>query len=201
MSTAVAKSAVTKTVTLTSTSALLDLDSAAKGYRAARDVVSERVADLDDEIRAIYRRRLPGIKSAIVEAKTAQDAAAAAVQRNAILFAKPAPRTMVLRGIKLGFKAGVGSVSWEADDGDLVARIERIYKSEPEKLELLIITKKKPSKDALKTLEAVELAKLGVEVEGVGDFVVVSDSDSDAKALMKRILKEGAVHEVAPNAD
>ncbi len=186
----------TVTKTAPTTSGLLDLDNAAKEYRTARDLVSERVADLDAEVGELYRRRLPGIKSAIAAAKTAQDAAVAAVQRNAGMFAKPAPRTMVLRGIKLGFKAGVGSVSWEMEDEALVARIERIYKGEPDKLELLVITKKKPSKDALKTLDAVELAKLGVEVEGVGDFVVVSDSDSDATKLVKRILKEGSIHEV-----
>lgn len=176
--------------------AIADLDHHAKLYRAARDVVSERVSELDAEIAALYRRKLPGIKSAIATAKSAQDAAAAVVQRHAFIFEKPNPRTMVLHGIKLGMAKGAGKVSWEMEDEVLVARIERMFADEPETLELLVITEKKPSKEALKKLEAKILAKLGVEVEGVGDYVVVSDSDTDAKKLVKRILKEGAIHEV-----
>lgn len=176
--------------------AISDLDHNAKLYRAARDVVSERVSELDAEIAALYRRKLPGIKSAIAAAKTAQDAAAAAVQRHTFIFQKPNPRTMVLHGIKVGLAKGAGKVTWEMEDDVLIGRIERMFAGEPETLELLIVTEKSPSKDALKKLEAKILAKLGVEVEGVGDYVVVADSDTEAKKLVKRILKEGAIHEV-----
>lgn len=176
------------------TTALIELDRAAKTYRDSRDLVAKRITELDEELRALYRRRMPGIKSAIVAAKDAQDAAAATVQKFPTMFTRP--RTMVLHGIKLGFGKGKGKIEWDCEDDVLVERIEKLFKDDPDTRELLIITEKKPSKDALKNLEAKLLAKLGAEIEAVGDYVIVADAASDGKKLMKRILKEGAVHEV-----
>lgn len=174
--------------------ALIELDTAAKTYSTARADVSERVANLDAALREIYRRHMPGLRKAIAVAKTAQDAAAAAVERHPDMFKKP--RTMVLHGITLGFKKGAGKIDWDCDDDVLVQRIEKLFKGDETTLGLLIITEKKPAKDALKALDAKDLAKLGVTIDGVGDFVIVSEDDSAGKKLVKRILKEGAIHEV-----
>ena len=184
----------TTTTESPTTAALIDLDKAAKAHRTARDVVDLRVSELDAEIADLYRRKLPGIRTALAAAQTTQDAAVAAVLRHPEMFPQK-KRTMVLRGIKLGFTKGGGRVEWEAEDATLIERIEKMFKGDDTTLALLINTTKTPSKDALKQLEADVLAKLGVTVEGVGDFVVVSDSDSAAKKLVKRILKDGAVHE------
>ncbi|MBI5771901.1 MAG: hypothetical protein HZA93_29280 [Verrucomicrobia bacterium] len=176
------------------TAGLLDLDSAAKSYRTAADSVAARVDELDHELRELYRRKLPGIRKALGEAKSAQDAAVAAVLRNKPMFEEK--RTLVLRGVKLGLQKGAGKLDWEIEDDELVARIAKLFKGEEEMLAQLLHTAVTPAKDGLKQLDAAVLAKLGVTVEGVGDYVVVSDTDSDARKLVKRILKEGAVHEI-----
>lgn len=181
------------------TAGLLEIDKLAHDYSTARAIVTERINSLNDELRDLHRRRLPGIKAALLSAKTAQEILADAIRRHADLFIQP--RTIVLHGIRIGLKKGSGKLEWEVEDDILVARIERMFSDDPQALETYIIVERKPAKEALKNLDAKQLAKLGATVEGTGDFVVIADSDTEAKKLVKRILKEGAVYEVDSQED
>ena len=158
-------------------------------YKNARSIVADRVAALEDEIRDAHRRKVPGIKSALASAKDAQANLVAAIQSAPHLFEKP--RTWTLNGIKVGYQKGKGGLEWD-DDDKLVARIEKLF---PDQKDILIVTKKKPAADALKQLEAKDLARLGVTFEDVGDYVVVKATDGEVDKLVKKILKEGAVEE------
>lgn len=175
------------------TAAIVVLDNSAKAYAAARAKVYERTDELEAELRALYRNKMKGIRSALAEAETAKAALVADVQEHRAFF--DSPRTMTLHGIKFGLKKGAGKISWEDEDDVVVGRIDRLFKGDDDMLQQLIITTRKPSKDSLMALDVKDLAKLGIKVEGVADFVVVSDSASDARKLVKRILKEGSVHE------
>lgn len=57
---------------------------------------------------------------------------------------------------------------------------------------LLIITEEKPSADALKNLDTRDLARVGVRIEGTGEFVVVKTADSAVNKLVAKTFKEGA---------
>ncbi|MES2697271.1 MAG: host-nuclease inhibitor Gam family protein [Verrucomicrobiota bacterium] len=165
---------------------LAELEALAGAYVKARTVVSERVADLQTEVSALQRRRVGGIKAAAAEAADLCARLRATIEKAPHLFVRP--RTMSLHGVTVGFRKGSGKLEWE-DDAKTVALIRKHL---PDQAELLIITEEKPSADALKNLDAKELAKIGVAMEGTGDFVVVKTTDSALEKLVAKILKEGA---------
>ncbi len=177
-----------------STSAAInEIDGLAKRYATIREVLSTRVSRFDSEVASLHRRCVPGIKSAAAEAADLQAQLVAAIQSHSKLFVQP--RTMSLHGIKVGFAKGKGAVNWDCDDEQLVARIEKMFAGDDAMLEVLINTTKKPSKEALKSLDAKLVAKLGVTVEATGDYIVVKASETAVDKLVAKILKEGAVEE------
>lgn len=71
------------------------IETLTKEYAAARAVVADRVNALDDEARAMQRRKIPGIKSALASAEDAKSRLAAAIQSAPHLFENRAmKRTM-----------------------------------------------------------------------------------------------------------
>jgi hypothetical protein len=174
------------------------IQEAAKRYAAARAVVSERATALESEIAEASRRKLPGIRKAIAEAADHQANLVELVKQNPDLFVQP--KTMTLHGIRFGFAKGKGAVEWTVEDEVLVTRLEKMFRGEPELLEQLVKTTKKPIVGGLKELGGDALAKLGVTIEETGEYVFVKAADSEADKLVKRLLKEGAVEEAEPAA-
>jgi len=172
-------------------SLIAQIDALASDYAKAREVLAERVQHFESEVQAVRNRLLPGIKSAAAGAANTQSFLSAGIICQPELFTKP--RTMTLHGIKLGFAKGKGKITW-ADDDKVVAAIRRHFAQDS--ADTLIRTVEEPVKDALAQLPAVELRKLGVQVEEAGDHVYIKASDSEVDKLVAAILKEGAVDEV-----
>ncbi|MBI5770798.1 MAG: host-nuclease inhibitor Gam family protein [Verrucomicrobia bacterium] len=172
--------------------ALNEIETLAKQYADERSTVATRVQTYEDQVRATQRRFVPGIKTAAAQAAAAQARLVAAIEKHPELFAKP--RTLTLHGIKLGFQKGKGKIEWD-DDEKVLAAIARNYPAPV--AETLIITTRTPAKDALAQLPAADLRKLGVTITDAGDFVVVKATDSEVDKLVAKILREGAVEEVA----
>lgn len=170
---------------------LFQIENLAKMYALARNELARRVAAFADEVRAVERRKIPGIKTALASAEDAKGALVAAIQAAPQLFEKP--RTQTFSGIRVGFAKGKGALDWD-DDAQLVARIKKLM---PDQADVLIATKETPVANALKQLEAKELARLGVRFEEIGDYVFVKSSDGAVDKLVKKILKEGAVEDAA----
>jgi hypothetical protein len=168
------------------------IETLAKQYATDRGIVAYRVATLEDEVREVHRRKLPGIKAAVASAADSQAKLTAAIEAHPELFVQP--RTMTLHGIKLGFQKGKGSTQWP-EEAKLLAAIKKNFG--PRALETLIETIEKPNKEAVCKLSMAELKKLGVVVTGTGDFVFVKASDSEVDKLVAKILKEGAIEEAA----
>ncbi|MES2697492.1 MAG: host-nuclease inhibitor Gam family protein [Verrucomicrobiota bacterium] len=165
---------------------LAKIDELAQQYAAARRVVSERVKALEAEIASLQRRRVGAIKVAAAEAADLSTELRVLIERAPHLFVRP--KTLTLHGVTLGFRKGVGKMEWE-DDAKVVALIRKHL---PGQADVLIVTEEKPSADALKNLEARDLARIGVHMECTGDFVVVKSTDSSIDKLVTKILKEGA---------
>lgn len=174
---------------LPSASRIEEIDTLAREYATARRRLAERVESLQVELQALHRRRRDGIIDAAQLARAAQEELLAAVEAAPELFVKP--KAMTLHGIKIGFQKGKGSATWEIDDDKLVAKIKHIYAADEITMAVLIKTTEEPSKDGLKTLDAKELARLGVKIEGVDDVPFVKSTDSEVDKLVKAILKEG----------
>lgn len=139
---------------------------------------------LQAEVEDAKRRSMKAIRRAVERAKTSRATLHTAVSVSADLFVKP--RTVVIEGIKVGFKKGAGAVDF--DDAEKVCDL--IHKHLPELEETLVNVIRKPIKAALAVLPAQDLKRIGVRVEADGDVVVIQDTIGDVGKLVDALLKE-----------
>jgi hypothetical protein len=163
-----------------------EIEQLTKEYADSRTVLGDRVQRLNDEIEAIKRRLLPGIKKAVAGAAERKALLKASIEEGASLFVRP--RTIVAHGIKVGLEKGKGKIEIPKEDYERVCKL--IEKHFPDQAEVLVKTTKTPLKKALGNLSVVELKKLGITVEETGDQVVIKGTDSDVDKLVKALLKE-----------
>ena len=129
---------------------LADIEKLTKGFSEGREDLAARVRTLEEEIQAVKKRHLAGIKRSVASVAEKQHALKTALEDSKDLFKKP--KTMILHGIKIGFMKAKGKISW-ADDAQVVKLIKKHF---PESAELLIKTTEKPLKDALQGLSAAD---------------------------------------------
>lgn len=158
------------------------IEQAAKAARAARLVLTDRVTTLQDEIEAAKKRKLPGIKTAVADVKEADAKLLAMLQLAPQLFVRP--KSVVLHGIKLGYKKGSGSL--EIADVDSLVKLVR--KHFPEQFDLLVKTKHTPIKKALQNMATGDLKKLGVTVEGTTEVCFIQDATDSVDKLVAALL-------------
>lgn len=163
---------------------LNDIDKMAKSYAETREDLTMRVSALEEELEAVRKKHMVGIKRRIAVAAEESSQLRAAVEQSRELFGRP--KTIVLHGIKVGFQKGKGKLDWE--DDDLVVRL--IKRHFPEQAEVLIKTTEKPRKDGLNGLTVAELKKIGVTAEECGEMVVVKPVDTDVDKIVKALLKD-----------
>lgn len=174
-------------MTTTTQLSITQLEVLCRDYARARGVLAERVTTLRAEVASVKRRRLPGIKTACAEAADLRDQLRIAIKFTPELFVKP--RTFTLHGIKVGYQKGKGKLVW--DDEEKV--VKRILAMVPElDDDLFIETVQKPRKEALLTLDAATLKRLGCRIEGTDDQILVKSADSEVDKLVAQILEEGA---------
>lgn len=169
---------------------LNDLEKRAKALADTRASVASIVQTLNDGIDALKRNHMAALKKAVNAAAEQHERLKAVIDENPQLFVKP--RTVVMHGIKFGFKKGSGALEFE-DEARVVALIEKHF---PERADVLVATTKKPVKTALSQLTVAELKRLGVTVEGTDDVVVIKPTDSAVDKLVNQLLKS-AVDEKA----
>lgn len=162
-----------------------------KEFSAEREKLSERIRTLEDDINALKRKRLPGIKATVKEVMYKQDFLKSALEESRELFVKP--KTMIFHGVKIGFQKSKGKISW-ADDAQVVKLIKKHL---PDQADILIKTTEKPLKDALANLPAADLKRIGVTVEETGDAVVIKSTDSEIDKFVDALLKEDEAKEEA----
>jgi hypothetical protein len=163
---------------------LAGIEAHAKTLADARNVLSERVADLQAELEATKRRRLPGIKSAVAAAIEAKATLEASIARAPGLFEDP--RTIIVHGIRVGFMKGKGKIEW-ADEKSVVARIKQHF---PDQAKVLIKVLEKVQKKALAGLSTADLKRIGCTVGEVGDVVYIKPVDDEVDRLVAKLLDE-----------
>lgn len=161
-----------------------EIERATREYRRARDVVEERVEKLDDEIRALKRRRLPGIKSAVRHAAQLKSQLEGLIANAPDLFQRP--RTVTIDGVKVGWQKGKGKIVID----DPAAAVRVIRKQFPEQADTLIKVTETPVRKAVAQLSTRELKRIGARVEETGDAVIIKPVDSDVDKLVDALLDE-----------
>jgi len=161
-----------------------EIERLTKGFAEGRNELSARVRALEEEIQAVKKRHISGIKKVVALVMERQHALKAALEESRDLFVKP--KTKILHGIKIGFQKAKGRISW-TDDEQVVKLIKKHF---PDQQDILIKTVEKPVKDALQQLTAAELKKLGVTVEETGDQVFIKSTDSEVDKFVDALLKD-----------
>lgn len=154
-------------------------------YAAVRQELADIMRELEDEIQALKRRRLPKIRMLA-------ERAAGAIDEAPELFANP--RTYVFSGIKVGLQKGVGRVEY----ADAARVVQLILKHLPDQAETLIKTTETPLKGMLAKLPADTLARLGCTLTGAEDAVLIKPTDGEIDKLVDALLADALASEELP---
>ncbi len=170
------------TETFAGESAMTRIENRAHVYNELRGELADLIGELNDEIDALTRERMPVIKKLATRVAAQHTDLEAAITAAPHLFQKP--RTITLHGIKCGFRKNEGRI--EFDDPDLV--VKKIYQNfdAPEPY-LRIVTQ--PNKEALATLPGADLKRLGCRIVDTTDVVVIKPADSDIEKKINTFLK------------
>lgn len=163
---------------------MIEIEKLTKDFSDARKALFERVQTLEDEITALKRKYLPGIRKAVEIASEKQSNLHAAIEDAPELFMKP--RTRLFHGIKIGLQKQKGKMKWE-DEATVIKLIKKHF---PDTWETYVKTKDKLLKAALETLSVAELKKLGVIAVETGDAVLINSTDSEIDKLVNALLKD-----------
>lgn len=162
-----------------------DIESLTKRYAEARESLASRVRELEEQVQAVKRQRLPAIKRALGAAGDAESRLREAIDAAPQLFERP--RTRTLHDVRVGIVKGKGGITWQND-----ARVCELIKKHhsPEECEVLIKVTEKPVKKALNQLSSQQLKRLGVTVVDAGDEVFIKSVDGDIDRLVDALLQD-----------
>lgn len=169
-----------------------ELDNIAKDYADSRQVLSDRVQALEDEIEAVKRKYMPTIRHAANKARTMNEKLAQAIEESRDLF--KSPKTMTIHGIKFGLQKSKDDINWE-DEQQVIKRIKKLMVSQ---IDVLVNTKESLHKTALKQLSPADLKKIGIVIVEGSEQVLIKDTNSEIDKLVKKLLdEEKALEEAA----
>lgn len=167
-----------------------EIEIKSKAHAAARLALTNHVTLLNAEIEAVKQKRLKKLRELVAVASSTGDELLALVSEAPKLFVKP--KSVVLHGIKLGYKKEKGKITWENEEQVL----KLIRKNLPKLADVLIITTEKPSKEAMNTLDVAQLKKIGATVTSDSDVAFITEPSSDVDKIVNALLK-GVSEEVA----
>lgn len=180
---------ISLTESIAGESSISRIEKRARNYADVRLELSNLLAELNGKIDALTREKLPILKKLAARAADKHADLEAALVESRQLFEKP--RTIVLHGIKVGFRKNEGRI--EFDDSDaVVTRIQQLMEA-PDRFLRMVAT---PNKEALASLSVADLKRLGCRVVETTDSVVIKpvagDLDKKINALLKGALDEEA---------
>ncbi|MEW8494272.1 MAG: hypothetical protein AB2604_10740 [Candidatus Thiodiazotropha taylori] len=168
---------------------LSDIEQKAKAYSLARDVLKERLIQLDVEKRQLIKKHLKALRAAATKVADTHSALHSEIDMEHALFKKP--RSRVYWGIKVGLRKSQGTLRFAPD-----VTIPAIKKKLPDKKDVLIETKEKVVNKAVNTLSAPELKKIGVTVLPGKDQVVIQPIGDEINKLIDAWLADLSDFEV-----
>jgi hypothetical protein len=105
------------------------------------------------------------------------------IRDNPALFDKP--RLQLIDGIRVGIKAGKGTLQIEDED----ITIKLIKKILPDQKDILIKTTEEPAKAAIKKLDEKSMKSINVSIVGKEDHVVIEEADTQLNKILSSLLK------------
>lgn len=163
---------------------LADIERLSAAFEDEGACLEEMIATLEADLEAVKQKHMRPIKRQAAAVAQREAELHSAVESAPELFKKP--RTITVHGVKCGFTLSAGKLVWD-DPDNVIALIRRYRKDDAE---LLIRTTEEPNKDALKSLPAGDLAKLGCRIEGAGDQVIVKRTAGDVEKLINKLVEK-----------
>lgn len=154
----------------------------AGAYRDLESVVGE----FEDQIAVVRNDYEKAIMRAALRAAAAKGNLALAIDCRRDLFEKP--RSKTVNGVKFGLSKQVGKITADCTDDILAERLIRLF---GKKIDPTAFIKKATSvdKNALRTLDETQLKKVGVEIQGDVDLVVVKPAKGNAEKVAEALLE------------
>ena len=164
------------------------IESLTREYSAAWGKLKGTIEFIDRQRKAVEARYSTQLASVLDKVKAHKDELECAIYAAPELF--NSPRTIVVAGVKVGFQKSKGSL--RIDNPETTIKLIRKHLSDSVDEFLLIKTNETPIASALMRLSAAELKKIGCEIVGTGDEIVIKTTDTEIEKLVKAMIKEGA---------
>lgn len=170
-----------------------DIRAAAQRLANAHNDTAGCAALLQAEIKSAIAPILERYQHTLDERAAAE--AAAHAQLTALVVAAPhlfaKPRSLAVDGVKAGYRKAEDSLDW--DDDEVVAK--RILALLPQQHDLLVRTETSLVVDALASLDADALRKIGVRTISGVDSHYITVGDNDTEKLAKLIIAAAATRQ------
>lgn len=163
---------------------LTTIDQQTRQYAAARRTLADRIQALEDQLTALKRRKMAGIKSALALMVDSHDLLTQTLADNPDQFQKP--RTLIIDGIKVGYRKQKGKIIIASAE----STCKHIHHKLPDQAHLLIETTEKPVKAALEQLSGADLKKIGVTLTEDTDQTLIKPTDSALDKLVDALIKD-----------
>lgn len=163
---------------------MTDHDRLTAAYDSECSKLEDLVAALEADMELVRRQHIAGLKRQAAVVANREAELHSAIERSPQLFVKP--RTFTINGVKIGFAATPGTLTWD-DDATVVAAVRE---KRPKQFNVLVETSYTPRKAALKTLPEAEQRELGCRIEGEGDVVVLKRVAGDVEKLINKVIEK-----------
>ena len=153
-------------------------------YEAASAELDTLIASLESDLEEVKKKHIAKIKRQAGAVANLEAQLHSQVESAPDLFKKP--RTMTVHGIKTGFATSQGKLEFD-DEATVIKLIKKFH---PKETDLYIRTTEEVNKDAVKTLDADALKRLGCKIEGAGDVVVLKRVAGEVEKLINKLINK-----------
>lgn len=161
---------------------LAQIEKGCECFEAESATLELLIGDLESDLAAVKQKHLRGLKKQAAAVAGAQANLHSLIERAPDLFVKP--RTITIHGVKVGYTVANGTLEFDDEDA-VIALIKKHLKSDAD---TYIRKTEAVNKDALRTLAANELAKVGCRIDGAGDVVILKRVAGDVEKLLNKLI-------------
>ena len=160
-----------------------DVERETRNFATVKRALDVIMDDLTTETEALKKKYLHRLRQAMNVVTAQHGVVYRLVADNPHLFDKP--RLQLIDGIRVGLKAGKGTL--EIEDPD--ATIKLIRKHLADQADILVKTTEEPAKAAIKKLDEKSMKLINVSIVGKEDHVVIEEADTQLNKILSSLLK------------
>jgi hypothetical protein len=161
---------------------LASIEALTREYAEAHSKLATVATECATKMEAVKTEYLGQLRNLAADVDEKHEILSRAIQKAPGEFEKP--RSRVFHGIKVGINKLVGKLTFTDEERTL----KLIEKHMPDQFDILVATTYSLNKDAIGTLSADDLKKIGGTVSGANDQVVIKPVAGDIEKLVAGLL-------------